>query len=921
MECSLSSTTPTKNWRVNLISHTHWDRAWYVTFQEYRIRLVQLIDRLLDILKHDPEYSYYMLDGQMSVLDDYLEVRPQCKAELQALTRSGRVQVGPWFVLADEFLVSPESLIRNLMLGHRIGIEYGGVMKVGYVPDGFGHIAQLPQILRGFGIDNAFFWRGMGAEGDKLGTEFEWKAPDGSSVTTILVPWGYHTSSNLGYGVHWGDFSQMQFDPELAQQKLDKFIAKLTPMTHTDMVLLMNGIDHQEAQPQIPATLATANAQEDFHIEQTTLKKHLDAVRAYTQEHNMSLPDFGGEFRWGRYSEILQGVHSTRLHLKQRNHQVETLLERVMEPLVAMASLAGATKREQQDGTDDLMWTAWRWLLLNHPHDDMYGCGIDAVHEEMAYRFSQAEQIATFLSRDNLRALTRHVDFTGQGGIPMIFVNTLNWERRETAALNIDFDYDDATADSFELVTLEGFPVPHQVLSDEQKFWMETLKANRKRRVRVLVPVTVPACGYTTLYVQSKRHPRITSDEWTVELCSAENPFIRMDIEEDGGITLTHKTSGKRYSGLNQFEDVADVGDAYSYCPLRNDMPISTGNNKAKVRQLWVGTNAACYEITHTLILPAQISADRSAREGETTIVITSAITFVRDCPYLQVQTTFNNLAHDHKLSVVFPTDVNVQQAAVDESFAVVDRAIDLPASEGWVEDPTPLMHQRAFTDLSDGQHGLAVFNRGLASVEVTRKDGGTQISVPLVRSVGWLSRDDLWVRRIAAGPLVPTPGAQCIGERTAEYAIFPHEGDWQAVYAEAYNYTTPITAGRADTHAGIELHDMNITGDDPTKITHIPFPREGELPDTYSFVSVEGKGMVQTALRRAADGQTVVRFYNVSRQDSTAEISTKQVIHTVNRLNLNEEVTETLQTNNAHHILLPVRAGEIVTVGLTFRK
>ena len=156
------------------VSHTHWDRAWYVTFQEYRIRLVRLVDRLLELLQTRPDYRVYMLDGQMAVLEDYLEVRPQRAAELQAHCRQGRIQVGPWYVLADEFLVSPEALIRNLMVGHRMGAEYGGVMRIGYVPDGFGHIAQLPQILRGFGIDYAFFWRGLGIEGDRLGTEFEW---------------------------------------------------------------------------------------------------------------------------------------------------------------------------------------------------------------------------------------------------------------------------------------------------------------------------------------------------------------------------------------------------------------------------------------------------------------------------------------------------------------------------------------------------------------------------------------------------------------------------------------------------------------------------------------------------------------------------------------------------------------------------
>jgi len=158
--------------RVTLVSHTHWDRAWYCTFQEYRARLVRLIDDALKILQNDPDYRVYMLDGQMSVLDDYLEARPSQGEALKALCRVGRIHVGPWFVLADEFLVSPEALIRNLALGRRMGETYGGVMPIGYVPDGFGHIAQLPQILRGFGIDNAFFWRGMGIEGDELGTEF-----------------------------------------------------------------------------------------------------------------------------------------------------------------------------------------------------------------------------------------------------------------------------------------------------------------------------------------------------------------------------------------------------------------------------------------------------------------------------------------------------------------------------------------------------------------------------------------------------------------------------------------------------------------------------------------------------------------------------------------------------------------------------
>ena len=222
---------------------------------------------------------------------------------------------------------------------------------------------------------------------------------------------------------------------------------------------------------------------------------------------------------------------------------------------------------------------------------------------------------------------------------------------------------------------------------------------------------------------------------------TAENRFLKLQIAEDGGLTVKHKATGVTYANLNHFEDVADTGDAYSFCPLQGDTPISTHGTVAQVKLQHIGSNAVTYEIIHQLALPQQLNANRTQREGQTTIELVSLVTLERDCPYVRVKTSFFNSAKDHKLSVVFPTPHDVSVAHVDESFAVVKRVIDLPDSEGWVEDPTPLMHQRTFTDLSDGEQGLAILNRGLTAVEVTRDDNGTRIAIPLVRAVGWLSR------------------------------------------------------------------------------------------------------------------------------------------------------------------------------------
>src|SRR5437899_6234817 len=187
----------TEQLNIILVPHTHWDREWYLTFQQFRARLVHTIDKLLDILDRDNNFTYFMLDGQTIVLDDYLEVQPEQEERLKRHTRAGRIQVGPWYLQPDEFLVSGESLIRNLQIGLQRAADFGEPMRIGYVPDCFGHIAQLPQILRGFDIDSAVFWRGVGAEVHK--SEFYWTAPDGTQVLVLFLAsvMGYSNARNM----------------------------------------------------------------------------------------------------------------------------------------------------------------------------------------------------------------------------------------------------------------------------------------------------------------------------------------------------------------------------------------------------------------------------------------------------------------------------------------------------------------------------------------------------------------------------------------------------------------------------------------------------------------------------------------------------------------------------------------------------
>src|SRR5713226_3614622 len=405
---------------IIIVPHTHWDREWYQTFQQFRVRLVHAVDKLLDILDRDPQFSHFMLDGQTIVLDDYLEVRPEQEERLKQYTRSGRIQVGPWYLQPDEFLVSGESLVRNLQFGLQRASEFGETMRVGYVPDTFGHIAQLPQILRGFGIDNAVFWRGVGAEAHK--SEFYWAAPDGTQVLVI------HLADALGYS----NARDMPLNPQEFVARVELLTASLLPKATTNTLLFMNGSDHLEPQDGLPETIEAANQQlahinpehekilaryghleqnvqvshfEQIHVRIGTLPQYIEAVRQQIERSpDTPLQTLSGEMRSSQYAYLLPAVLSTRMWIKQQNTATEHLLERWVDPLTTWAWKTGAPY------PGGLVRLAWKILLQNHPHDSICGCSIDQVHREISVRFAQSQQIGEGVVAQAMQSLVSATD-------------------------------------------------------------------------------------------------------------------------------------------------------------------------------------------------------------------------------------------------------------------------------------------------------------------------------------------------------------------------------------------------------------------------------------------------------------------------------------------------------------------------------
>jgi alpha-mannosidase len=380
------------DFRYLVVPHTHWDREWYLPFEFFRLRLGSVVDGVLDTLERDPSFTSFTLDGQAIVLEDYLEVRPENAGRLQALLDAGRLEAGPSYVLPDEILVGGESLVRNLLLGRRVCRRFGiEPSRAGYLPDSFGHPAQLPQILAGFGIRTFLFSRGLGDEVDDVGVVFRWRAGTAEVVACQMLP-------------HYDNFARLTWNHD-AEERLRAIVERFAEVLFAagqDEIVLANGSDHVPIEPELPQILdglaSTFGAQ--FRI---------GRYDEHTPEAD-GLPVYEGELVGSRFQNLLRGVNSARIYLKQANERAERRL------LSIETAAALRTLREEVPDPAANLRLVWRDLLRNHPHDSICGCSCDEVHRDMLVRYEQLDRMLDFVEPEAV----------GVGGA---LVNTLPFRR------------------------------------------------------------------------------------------------------------------------------------------------------------------------------------------------------------------------------------------------------------------------------------------------------------------------------------------------------------------------------------------------------------------------------------------------------------------------------------------------------------
>jgi mannosylglycerate hydrolase len=881
-----------------VVPHTHWDREWYAPFETMRFHLVRFLDELVDVLEGEPDLPVFLLDGQAVILDDYLEVRGDQRERVAKLVAAGRLRPGPHYVQPDEFHASGEALVRNLLVGCQVAGEYGWAMREGYLPDTFGHVHQLPQILAGFGIETFYAMRGFGLDAEAVGDQFWWEATDGSRV---LVQWLSESYSNAAVLAGEPDEMALHHGTLVRYDSLSELLDRLSARSPTGVLLLLNGGDHLRVQEEVVGKVRSLSGGVPARLRLGGLEEFHELVLRRARPQTV----VRGELRYGRTHDVFEGIGSTRTPMKRRNERTEALLCGLAERLDALAT--------QVDGVSSRpsLRHAWRELVKNYAHDSICGCSVDEVHEEMDVRFRKVAQVARTVAEDAAaRIAAAAAPEVPDGTVPVVVVNPSAYPRGGEVSVAVCPDLDVPVGErrygwtqgtgvdwaGYELRDAAGEAVPFTVTADAHAAVVDPL--NRRKEVRrdtIRFTVgRVPALD-TALYrlVPAADPVRPPIPCTRLGPRTLDSGTIRVEVAEDATLTLTDHRTGRTLSGLLEILDDGDAGDEYGFGALSGDQPVSS---RAASWTVDDGPDGNSLTVTGSLDVPVALADDRRTRSAERTgLPVELLLRLGPGSDRVEVTITVHNTATDHRLRARFGTGLGAGESIAESAFGTVRRRAEAPHGGNWREPPSGVSALRRFVAVQDDRAGLQMLAEGLHEYACDRE--GT-LDVTLLRSVGWLARTDHPRRPHKVGPQLPTPGAQCLGRHEFRLTLRPYQPEEVGaghLYRAAEEFSVPLYAHAAQgTHPGRGSRNTGLLG-----------------------LSLSPQAVVLSAVKTADDGDgIVVRFFNADDHPVTATVRTGVPLASAQRCNLEERpVQAPLATGG--ELTVPLAAGEIATLRL----
>ena len=833
--------------QVHVVPHMHWDREWYFTAEESKILLMNNMEEIMSRLENDDDYPTYTLDGQTAILEDYFAIMPQNRERVKRLVEQGRLIIGPWYTQTDEMVVGGESIIRNLLYGHKDCEEFGRVMKIGYLPDSFGQSSQLPMILNGFDINRCMFWRGTSERYGTDKTEFYWKSDDGSRVLTQLLP--------LGYAI--GKYLPTDFD-EL-KNRCDKYMPVLDKGATTDHIIIPNGHDQMPIQKNIDDVLKQLH---NVYPEKTFFLSDYESVFDELEKSD-NFYTVHGEFLDGKYMRVHRSIFSSRADIKSMNTRIENKITNILEPLASMAYALGF---EYYHGYIE---SIWKDIMKNHAHDSIGCCCSDHVHQDIINRFFTAEEkvdrLITYYKRKITDAMDKQISLD-----KLTVFNLLPYDRHQVVEAQVitrmsAFKLLDENKNNvdFEMVKKE---IVDAGLIDRQIVHYGNYNPFVKYTIQL--HCDIPSMGYMTYFiVENDSLPEVNKHE----IEKIENKFYEIDFNENGTIDIFDKIRKTKYTEVLKLEDGSDDGDGYDYSPLENEFIITSENVKADIYVSKEGyKSVAC--ISYKLDCPKDLES-RKQHKLDSSIDVKFDIELFDDSPFIKINTTIDNKAKDHRVRLLIPCEINGKNSVSDNQFGmikrpVVDEAIKVWEKDNWTERPDAIYPMLSYASIEDSY--ITAITNSIREYEIIG-DEYNQLAITLFRCTGFLGKEDL-LRRPGrpSGIKMETPDQQLLKTMQFEISLATYD-DSEELAGLAKECLTPVSTYNKMPYNAMKMNDVEFT-----------------VPYSYSLFKQENDKLTLSTVKKAEKEEgLVLRFFNTSKD--------------VQSLRINKEVNKTLNLNEVH--------------------
>jgi len=830
--------------KVSVISHSHWDREWYKPFQYFNVRLTYFFEKLFDILENDPNYVF-MLDGQMVMIEDYLKLHPEDSEKFKRYVSLKQLIIGPFYTQPDEFYPDGESLVRNLLIGNQMADVFGDSMKIGYLPDAFGHSSQLPHILKASGIHHACVMRGVPLH--KLHQDqFVWEGINGDQVITLALFKGYSNGMFMPE-------NQKYFDMRVLKE-----IKDYTKQFDQDHMVIMDGVDHQ-----LPKTsshqFSTHFKQEDISVKQTTLEE-------YFRLNPLKNPDFiQGELITPVTHRVHTSMASTRMRQKQQNRIAEQMLEKKIEPIATLSWLNGMTYPKA------LINKAWKTLMKNQIHDSICGCCTDEVHLEIDQRYQEIDQITKTLSDAHARALS--FKMTGKKPSLVVFNDSftkgLQVIHAKVYSESGDFDLIDQNGNYIDYVINHVDDVDAASLSIWSLYLSKPYMIKQYDITFVLdfkYDYGYQVIGIKHIDANHFSYPKVLDDK------SIENQYHKITFHDDGTFDLEDKKNDIIYHKLHSIEDVSDEGDTYNFSPIKEG--LNTNNHQIKNYSLEIKEDKfrKVATISYDLSIPKRLLKNNKRSGLKVNQHVTYTLTQYHHMQRIDIHMIVDNKAYDHRMRILFPLGYQVDASYAQTQFGTVKRDVIVKSDPNWTETMLPIFSQQKFVHVHDQKYGLTILNKDLTEYEIYKDPD--KIALTLFRGVGYLGKANLNIRPgRPSGMPIETPDAQSLGINEAHYSILTHNDhfDEAVISKEAEKIASHLTVTQNYVPMS-QIFEQNEAFFKLYTIESLQSYIKDELNDINfedkSLIYIENEKLMISAIKKAEHSDDLlIRLYNPTNQ------------------------------------------------------